>query len=80
MKQADPSIPFFMIIGGSSDLSDFWQATKAQDIPYTRLDKEHFLQYTKGVFPMILWMNNGWVEATADYNTLSQQQIEKWLK
>ena len=81
MKQNNPSLPFFMVIGGTtSDLTDFWKATKAQNIPYTRLDKNHFLQYTGGVFPLIIWVNDGTVEAKADYNTLTQSAIEKWLK
>lgn len=79
MKQNNPSLPLFMIIGGTSDLTDFWEKTKAQNIPYTRLEKNAFLRYTGGVFPMIVWMNNGWVEANADYNTLSESEIQKWL-
>lgn len=80
MKEADTSLPFFMIIGGtSSDLTDFWKVTRAQNIPYARLDKTHFLQYTGGVFPLIIWVNDGWVEARADYNTLTQSEVEKWI-
>jgi hypothetical protein len=79
MKLKNPSIPFFMIIGGSSSLADFWKASKSENIPYMRLAKEPFLRYTGGVFPLIIWVNDGWVEAKADYNTLSQAEIEKWL-
>lgn len=80
LKQSNPKLPFFMIIGGTSDLTDFWKATKAQNIPYVRLDKDHFLNYTGGVFPLIIWVDDGWVEAKADYNTLNQAEIEEWLK
>lgn len=79
MKAKDSSLPLFMVIGGKADLTDFWKATKAQNIEYMRLPKEPFLKYTGGVFPYIIWINNGWVEAKADYNTLNQDEIEKWL-
>lgn len=79
MKQQQPSLPFFLIIAGTSPLDDFWKHTQARDIPYTRMAKEPFLQYTGGQFPIILWVNNGWVEATADYNTLSKEEILTWL-
>lgn len=79
LKQDNPNIPFFMVIGGSADLADFWKKTNAQDIPYTRLDKDHFLNYTGGVFPLIIWVNDGWVEAKATYNTMTKNSIETWL-
>lgn len=80
MKQANPALPFYMVIGGESELDDFWKATKAQNIPYTRLDKDNFLNYTGGMFPLIILVNDGWVEAKADYNTLSQPTLEAWLE
>jgi hypothetical protein len=80
MKQSNPAIPFYMVIGGKSELTEFWKASKAQNLPYTRLAREPFLQFTGGVFPLIIWVNDGWVEANADYNTLTQSQIEQWLK
>jgi hypothetical protein len=80
MKKNNPGLPFFFIIGGKSDLTDFWAKTNAQDVPHTRLDGEPFLQYTGGVFPLIIWVNDGWVEAKADYNTLTQAEVEKWVQ
>ena len=80
MKDADTTLPFLFIIGGTtSDLTDFWNHTHAQHIPWMRLPTHQFLQYTGGVFPMILYINNGWVEARADYNTMTQPRIEEWL-
>ncbi len=80
MKLHNPHFPFFLVIGGTtSDLSDFWKKTKADDIPYTRLEKNAFLNYTGGEFPKIIWVNNGWVEARADYNTLTESDIAAWL-
>lgn len=81
MKEHNPSMPFFMVIGGlTSDLADFWKESSAQNIPYMRLDKEPFLKYTGGVFPYIIWVNDGWVEAKSTYNTMNQGEIEKWLQ
>ena len=82
MKQNNPSLPFFMVIGQGktkSELTDFWNATHAQNIPYTRLDEQNFLRATGGIFPLIVWVNNGKVEAKAEYINLSQKAIENWL-
>jgi len=81
MSKNDPAIPFFIVFGGTrSSLTDFWKESEAQDIPYMRLAKDPFLTYTGGVFPHIIWINNGMVEAKSTYNTMNQDEIEKWLK
>lgn len=81
MKQQNALLPFFMIIGGTtSDLTDFWKASQARNIPYTRVDKDNFLKYTGGTFPVILWVNKGRVEAKVDYNNLNPAAIEEWMK
>jgi hypothetical protein len=80
MKKSDPELPFFMIIGGiASDLTDFWKYTNAQNVPYMRLHRDPFLNYTGGVFPLIVWVNNGRVEAKSSYNSLNQNEVKKWL-
>ena len=69
-----------MIIGGTtSDLSDFWKATNAQDVPYCRLDKDHFMKFTGGVFPVILWINNGKIETRANYHDMTADGVQKWI-
>lgn len=79
MKKANPSLPLFMVVGGiSSDLTNFWKETKAQNVPWMRLHRDPFLQYTGGIFPHIIWVNNGKVEAKSTYNTMNQSEIEKW--
>lgn len=81
MKRADTSLPFFMIIGGiASDLTEFWKYSNAQNVPYMRLHRDPFLRYTGGIFPLILWVNDGTVEAKSTYNTLNQHEIEKWVR
>lgn len=79
LKEKNPGFRFFMIIGGTSDLTEFWKATRAENIPYIRLDKDPFLHYTGGVFPLIIWVNNGWVEAKAEYTNMNRDEIAKWF-
>ena len=74
-----PDMPIYIIIGGTkSDLGDFWKASNAEDVPHTRLDQAPFMKYTHGLFPTILWVNNGEVEADTGYPELSETVIEKW--
>jgi len=83
MKGADPLVPFFLVIGGTGvdgDLKDFWNETKADDIPHTQLADEPFDNYTGGEYPQIIWVNNGQVEANTTYPELDLQVIEKWMK
>lgn len=81
MKESNPAIPFFMILGGvESSLTDFWKDTQAQNISYTRLNRDQFMKYTGGVFPQIYWVNNSWVEESTGYPELDQKLIEKWMK
>jgi len=80
MKRSNPSLPFFMVIGGiASDLTDFWKTTNAQNVPYMRLHRDPFLRYTGGIFPLIIWVDNGQVVAKSTYNTLNQGEIETWV-
>ncbi len=81
MKQKNPAIPFYMVIGGvESDLTSFWKETQSQNIRYTRLKKESFLKITGGVFPQIYLVSNGMVEESINYPELDQKLIEKWMK
>jgi len=81
MEENNPSIPFFMVIGGTeSDLAGFWKDSQAQNIPYTRLNRDSFLKLTGGVFPQIYWVNNSRVEENTSYPDLSQKLIEEWMK
>lgn len=81
MRRNDTTLPFLMVIGGvSSDLTDFWKHTKAQNVPWMRLQKDPFMDYTGGRFPTIIWVNEGMVVAQSSYNTLTEGEVEKWLK
>ena len=81
MKQNNPGLPLFMVIAGvkTTDLSGFFKETRAINIPYALADQQLFMSYTAGVYPQILWINNGTVEAKSDYANLDQAAIEQWL-
>ena len=79
LKQNDPSLPFFMVIGGKKDLTDFWKNTKAQNIPYCRLDEKPFFKIAGYRWPVIFWINNNWVEAKSNQMSLDETAIKDWL-
>lgn len=81
MKERNPDLPVFMVIGGESTehMKDFWHETKAQNIPYCRLKADDFTGMVGYSWPVIYYMNNGWVEAQTNYIELSQSSIEEWL-
>ncbi len=79
LHQSNPELPFFLVIGGSRDLSEFWQATQAKDLPFARLDALPFMRTVGGEIPMIVWLNNSEVEAKCDYTQLDGQAIGRWL-
>lgn len=81
MKEKNPSLPFFMVIGGQSEehMPDFWKETQARNIPYTRLKADDFTGLVGYSWPVIYFINNGWVEAQTNYVELNQAAIEEWL-
>ncbi len=80
MKTNNPALPFYLIISGTDSLTDFWQYSHAEDIPYSRMAGPTFEKYTGGEYPQIIWLNNGSVEANTTYPELDQKVIEEWMK
>lgn len=81
MKENNPSLPFFMVLAGKEEnKARFWKETKAENIPYTTLDADSFTNLVGWRWPVIYWINNGQVEASTNYITLNQQEIENWLQ
>ena len=81
MEAKDSTLPIYMIIGGvTGSLKDFWDASKAEGLPHSRLASQPFMKYTGGVFPTILWVNNGMVEANTNYTELDPVVIKKWMR
>ena len=77
MKSRDAALPFFLVIGGTeSSLSEFWKATDAQDLPYSRLVAHEFLRYTGGRFPLLLGLHNDTATFEPEYNEMTEQDLE----
>jgi len=81
MHQKYPSLPFYLIIGGTvSDLTGFWKDSQAEDLPHSRLAAAPFKKITGDVYPQIYWVDNGWVEENTPYPDLDAKAIERWEK
>lgn len=80
MKDNNPSLPIFFVIGGESDLKDFWENTKAQNVPYTRLERNAFFKLAGYSWPAIYWVKDSRVVAKSTYISLNQASIEQWVK
>lgn len=76
-----PSLPIFMILNGSDDdLPIFFEKTLSQNVPYSRLNGNGFIELTEYEVPQILFLNNGIVEKKQTYINLTDIEIENWLK
>lgn len=81
MKDRNPSLPFYFVIAGKEEyLQSFWEETKSESIPHTKLDGDAFTDMVGYSWPVIYWINDGRVEAQANYIQLDQGEIENWLK
>lgn len=80
MKEKNPALPFYFVIAGNKKyLESFWAETRAKNIPYTKLDADSFTAIAGFQWPVIYFVNDGWVEAQTNYISLSQAEIEKWI-
>lgn len=80
MKEKNPAIPLYFVMAGREEyIKSFWKETGAESIPHTRLDADAFTGLVGYSWPVIYWVNNGWVEAETNYIIMSQGEIEKWL-
>lgn len=80
MKEKNPALPFHIVYAGKDEyLKAFWDNTKAQNIPHTKLAADDFTAIAGYSWPAIFLINNGWVEAETNYISMDQSQIESWL-
>ncbi|MCD6063854.1 MAG: DoxX protein [Flavipsychrobacter sp.] len=80
MKMRNPALPIYFVLAGKEKyLESFWKETEAKDVPHTKLDGDAFTNMVGYSWPVIYWINNGRVEAQANYIQLDQQEIENWL-
>jgi len=80
MNQNNPLIPFYFVIAGKNEfVQSFWDETKTENIPHSKLDADSFTGLIGYSWPVIYWVNNDTVVANSNYVSLSQEEIEKWL-
>ncbi|MCB0700120.1 MAG: hypothetical protein H6551_04720 [Chitinophagales bacterium] len=81
MKRDNPNISMFMVLNGdSTDMQQFWDKTKAEDLPHEILLGQDFVSLSGLRLPAIYWVDDSWVVAKSDYITLNQQEIENWIE
>ncbi len=82
IKKQSPEIPIYLVISGHpSQQKDFFEETKADDLPFLLYkDSEAFRQMAGDGVPAIYWINNGVIEREATYLQLDPADIKDWLK
>lgn len=81
MKEKNPNISIYFVLNGDlKDFKAFFDDTKATNIPYCNLNGKGFIYIAGTTLPYICLVNNSIVEATVDYMTLDQQEVEDWMK
>jgi hypothetical protein len=82
IKKQWPEIPIYLVISGHpSQQKDFFEETKADDLPFLLYkDSEAFRQMAGDGVPAIYWINNGVIEREATYLQLDPADIKDWLK
>ncbi len=81
MKERNPKLDFYFVLNGDDDkLKPFFDDTKASSIPWCMLLGKNFVLLARGTnMPAIYLINNGVVEARLNYQSLEQDEIEKWF-
>jgi hypothetical protein len=81
MKEKDPTLPVFLVLNGKKEnLEEFFSDTGADNIPFSMLKARPFTFLSGNSYPAIYLVNNSVVEFQLDYNSLSQEEVESWLK
>lgn len=81
MKENNPSLPFYLVYAGKDKYkADFFNETKATNIPSSELLADDFTNLVGFAWPVIYWIKDGWVEAKTNYIQLGQREIEQWLQ
>lgn len=74
-------IPIYFFINGENDkIKLFRQKTNIEEIPFSKLNGQLFIELAGLNLPVIYYLNNSIVEKQVDYFTLEQDYIEQWLK
>ncbi len=80
MHSENPSIPIYFFINGETEkIKSFRVKTQTENIPYSTLNSQLFIELAGLQLPVIYYLNNSYVEKQVDYFTLDQSHIEQWL-
>lgn len=79
MFEADPQLPILLVIAGESDLNEFFAVTHAEKLPRMRMGKDDFLRQTGGIFPTLLFVEDGLVVGKTNYLDLNTDVLHAWL-
>lgn len=81
MKAENASIPFYLFINGKDEvITKFRTSNNIENIPFSKLNGQIFIELAGLKLPIIYYLNNSSVERHLDYFTLEQSHIEEWLK
>ena len=81
MKKRNSQIPFYIIINGDEEkVASFFQETRSNNIPYTISNGTDFIRMSGTRLPAIVWLDKGIVRRKSNYDNLSQEEIEEWLR
>lgn len=80
MYKRDPKLPIYVVLNGDkSDLPEFFEETKSDNLPHVLFKGENYLKMSGPKLPAIYWVKDGIVVNKINYMKLSQEEIEKWL-
>lgn len=80
ISRQTPEIPFFLVLNGDeTELKSFHDETKTNHIPYIILLGENFVRLAGYNMPAIFYVNQSFVEQKANYYTMNQEDILRWL-
>mgnify|MGYP001024865627 CR=1 FL=1 len=81
MKLQNPNLPFYLVLNGEEkDTTNFFEDTKARNIPFTMLFGKPFVYLAGLSLPSIYLVKNDTVEKRINYVILNKNELEKWLR
>jgi hypothetical protein len=71
---------YIFLNGDSLDVKEFFEETKAKNIPHSFMGmKEGFVQNAGNSLPSIYLVNNNIIEQRKNYVTIDQTELENWF-
>lgn len=81
IKKQHPEFPVYFVLYGADEYQkDFFEETKAEDIPHFRFNNtDAFTRFAEKGVPAIYFINNSVIERDANYYQISPENIQEWL-